>query len=43
MGEVRAALARLRERWRAIGEKGTLKLRFAPLDPERSFAEIAAA
>jgi hypothetical protein len=40
--EVRAALEQLRAQWRAIGVKGTLKLRFDPLDPQRSFAEIGA-
>jgi hypothetical protein len=42
LGEVRAALARLRQQWRAIGEKGALKLRFTPSDPERSFADLVA-
>lgn len=42
LGEVRAALAGLRQAWRAIGAKGTLKLRFDPLDLERSFAELSA-
>jgi hypothetical protein len=40
VGEVRAALLRLREQWRAIGDKGTIKLRFDPAFPERSFAEL---
>lgn len=42
VGEVRAALAQLRAQWRALGVKGTLKLRFEPLDPRRSFAELVA-
>jgi hypothetical protein len=41
VSEVRAALARLREQWQTFGEKGTIKLRFEPRDPARSFAELA--
>ena len=39
---VRVALEQLRERWRAIGEKGAIGLHFLPGDPERGFAAIAA-
>jgi hypothetical protein len=42
VGEVRAALEPLRAAWRGIGAKGTLKLRFDPLDLERTFAGLSA-
>lgn len=43
IGAARVALEQLRERWRAIGEKGAIGLRFLPGDPEEGFAVIAAA
>lgn len=42
MEQVRAVLGRLRQEWRAIEAKGTIKLQFDARDLERSFAEITA-
>ncbi|MFT3765879.1 MAG: hypothetical protein QM820_10225 [Minicystis sp.] len=41
--EVRAALAGLAARWRAMAAKGTIALRFTPGEPSKSFAEIVRA
>jgi hypothetical protein len=38
--KAREALLRLGERWRALGEKGTISLTFRPRDPERGFDEL---
>jgi hypothetical protein len=42
IAEVGEALERLRARWRALGAKGTLRLRFLPEDPRRGFDELLA-